>query len=345
MEWTEETDDAIQQSRQQQQQQLKEQNYLSPSSILKNVHKNDNIVNSGVSPENKSEHINHKVQTYLKNSNYILFLILLGYASYRSFLNTDNSKASEIVTFKNPMFWITFIIIIIQGFRSYNLVNTETGRCDNKNSEKPSDANHNNPFIDTILSKVNTFMILFFFMTFVYKILMVNMLTGRTGVDTTDKHMNHLYYIFVLSVFGEIIHYISFINKQPYILRVSTDIIWLIIIGISSWILYSLSRYEVVSLKGNKIDLYFILPLFFSLIIWTTRIVDRYMGHSFEKNITQSFSELFQKKTYNFRECSEYVPFTTLFDIHDTTTLYLKFIGGSWLFAFLYFVYEYEFMN
>ena len=104
MEWTEETDDAIQQSRQQQQQQLKEQNYLSPSSILKNVHKNDNIVNSGVSPENKSEHINHKVQTYLKNSNYILFLILLGYASYRSFLNTDNSKASEIVTFKNPMF-------------------------------------------------------------------------------------------------------------------------------------------------------------------------------------------------------------------------------------------------
>lgn len=343
MEWTEETDDAIQQSQQQNQKQFKEQNSLGPSSILKNVYTDDNTVNGNVNPKKKSEQINHKVQTYLKNSNYILFLILLGYASYRSFVVNHNS--SEIVTVKNPMFWITFIIIIIQGFRSYNLVNTETGRCDNKNSEKPSDANHNNPFIDTILSKVNTFMVLFFFMTFVYKILMVNMLTGRTSVDTTDQHMNHLYYIFVLSVFGEIIHYISFINKQPDILRISTDIIWIIIICISSWILYSLSSYEVVSLKGNKIDLYFILPLFFSLIIWTTRIVDRYMGHSFEKNITQSLGELFQKKTYNFRECSVYVPFTKLFDIHDTTTLYFKFIGGSWLFAFLYFVYEYEFMN
>ena len=250
-------------------------------------------------------------------------------------------KRCSPVTLLNPLYWISLCVVSIHTYRSQYMVNIDTHICESSNQ------NINTPFTDVLLTKVSLLLSLLFFCAFIYKILVVNVALHNLNVCQASRQINKLYHIFIFYILSEILHFVSFINKNAYPAMFTSNILWLTMIFIVGSLLLYLFSHSIQSIYLRKINILFTLPLFFALLYSSFNSVAQIISgnHDMYKGLDSLpgyFSHIHEKLD-EIRSCKEFGSFSQLFGSNYGET-YVRYLGVPMLYTYFYLLYENQFM-
>jgi hypothetical protein len=270
---------------------------------------------------------------------YIMYLICILWVCIGIFGSIG--ERCNPVTLLNPLYWISTGVICIYTYRSHYMVNTDTLKCETSNH------NTNTPFSDVLLSKISLLLSLLFFSAFIYKVIIVNVALHNVNICQASREINKLYHVFIFYVLSEIVHFISFLNKNAYPALFTSNILWLVMIFIICSLLLYLFQHPIQSIYSRNMNILFTLPLSCTLLYSILRSVNQIISgkHEIYKGLYSlpSYFNNIHEKIDGIRSCTEFGSFSQLFE-NNNGEVYVQYLGIPIFYTYMYILYETQFM-